>query len=80
MKVLRPGNVYDFEEWGTFLELHHFDMGDVYRIDFLDDGRMTVHRYRRDKDGHRFREPGTTDAAILEPVTVTPKAPIPAWS
>lgn len=80
-KTLRPGNLYDYEEWGAFLELHHFSINDVYRIDFLDDGRFTVYRYRRNSIGAQFLcNEETREIATMESVTVTPKAPIPAWS
>ena len=34
--ILRPGNLYDFDEWETFLQLHDLTAYDVYRIDFLE--------------------------------------------
>jgi len=80
-KILRPGNLYDFDEWETFLNLHDLSGLDVYRIDFLEDGRMTVHRYRKGSDGHPFlANLDTREIATFEPVTITPKAPIPSWT
>jgi len=80
-KMLRPGNLYDFDEWETFLQLHDLTAYDVYRIDFLEDGRMRVHRYRRDSQGNPFMSNlETREIATMEPVTITPKVPIPSWT
>jgi len=77
---LRPGNVYDPDEWTEFLELHQIDINDVFEIEFQEDGRFTVYQYRR-VDGQAIRDwKDPTLAATMEPVTLTPKAPFPAWS
>lgn len=78
--VLTPNSVYDPLEWELWLEAHDLNINDIYMIEFLEDGRITVHQYAT-KDGHRFLEnPGDTQAATLDPVTVTPKSTIPVWS
>lgn len=80
-KILRPGNLYDFEEWEAFLNLHDLSGFDVYRIDFLEDGRLRVFRYRKDSNGNPFlANLDTREIATFEPVTITPKAPIPSWT
>jgi hypothetical protein len=77
--ILRPGNIYDADEWTAFLFLHDIDSEDVYRIDFLDDGRMTIYRYRRTPEGHLFAS-DEEKIATMDPVTIRPKAPFPTWS
>lgn len=74
-KTIRPGNVYDIDEWRTWLANLDFDVNDVYQIDFHGDNRCTVHSYRPDrpllKSGH---------VAALDPVTVTYRTPPPMWT
>jgi hypothetical protein len=81
MKILRPSNIYDAREWTEFLELHGFDAFSVYRIDFHDDGRFTVYEVRRNSEGSPFLvDEEKRQIATMEPVTVTPLAPVPIWS
>lgn len=82
MKTLDPDSFYDPLEWELFLEAHRFSIEDVYKIDFLEDGRITVHSYRTDQDGKHYALPieGGMEVATEEPVTITPESTIPVWS
>ncbi len=84
MKTLTPENLYDPLEWEIWLVAHGFNIENVYQLDFHDDGTVTVHSYRRDKNGNAYRIPGssiiTSVIATEEPVTIIPKSEIPVWS
>ena len=75
--MLSPTSVFDRAEWAEFLGLHGFDIDNVFLID-LPDEQMTVYTYREDEDGKHFLSEGRV--AAHDPVTVTPKGPIPLWS
>jgi hypothetical protein len=76
---LVPGDFYDIDEWRQFLAGHHFNINDVYRIDRNADGSITVYQWRRDHNGRSFLD-NSGQPATADPVTVTPRQPVPVWS
>lgn len=55
-KLALPGDAWvteNQEELRVFLTAYAVDINDVYRIDFWKT-RMTVYRYSRDSNGHRY--------------------------
>lgn len=87
---ITPQSDFDVDELAAWLEFHKFDIEDVYRIDvhgailvngeIVEPLRVTIHRYRSNAEGHKFVEPDGKTIATFEPVTITPKRPLPEWS